>query len=96
MSKKVIKKNGEKTDFSLDKLSTAILKASESVWFTDKSFVENILKKVQNELNTFFSNEHELPVEKIEDITERELMKSWRYNIAKAYIIHWYRKHLKY
>ena len=85
MCTKVIKRDGAKRDFNLEKIKTAISKANEDVQEMSSTDIENMVAEVQKECE---SSMEEIPVEQIQDIVESTLMKGGFYKTAKNYILY--------
>lgn len=83
---KVIKRDGRVVEFDKSKITNAVLKAyrevdgdikEQSVWDAE-NITEHICKRLCDESS----------VEEIQDMVEKELMKSSRKDVAKAYVIY--------
>ena len=85
MCTKVIKRDGAKRDFNLEKIKTAISKANEDVQEMSQTDIEHVVAEVQNECD---KSTEEIPVEQIQDIVESTLMKGRFYKTAKNYILY--------
>ena len=83
MVRKVIKRDGTKEDFNLDKIINAVTKAYKS----EGCIIDNnILLELRNLENAY--NKDEIPVEIIQDDVEQILMDNAPYKVVKAYIIY--------
>lgn len=82
----VIKRDGSKIDFFINKVKNAILKALSAVKNDDKKLAEILAKDVLSSITR--SRKKEMHVEAIQDIVERTLMKHNLPDAAKAYIIY--------
>ncbi len=82
----VVKRDGRVVRFDREKISRAVLKAFREIdgeiTFKAKKTAERIAKSIKD------LRQDKLTVEEIQDIVERELMKSNRKDIAKAYILY--------
>lgn len=86
----VIKRNGEKTDFTLTKINDAIMKAFHA---TQMSYTNDIIDLLALRVTADFQNkvkEDGVHVEDIQDSVERVLGQAGYEEVAKAYIL--YRK----
>lgn len=86
--KKIKKRSGEEVDYDLSKIIIAIEKAMKNLNYKDVEEAKKIAKKVDKNL-TNFAKTHIwfIPdVEYIQDMVELEIMRSWLYEVAKAYI----------
>lgn len=81
----VDKRNGQTVDFDLNKIINATKKAFES---KNETFDKKVIDVVLSELDDI--HEDIIPVETIQDIVERSLMKLGHYDVAKSFIL--YRK----
>lgn len=91
----VIKRDGRKVDFDINKIKEAVRKAYVEVYPNDLSYcehlIENVTADVMEEINDYdFS---EITIEQIQDIVESYLMPSDG-KVAKAYITYRYRREL--
>jgi len=79
----IIKRDGEKQDFSISKIKNAILKAFQATGiFEEEKLVADITMQVIDKFNSPCMN-----VEQIQDLVEKELM-AVRPEVAKKYIIY--------
>lgn len=86
----VIKRNGERTDFTLTKINDAIMKAFTA---TQKSYTNDIIDLLSLRVTADFQDkvkEDGIHVEDIQDSVERVLGQAGYEDVAKAYIL--YRK----
>ncbi len=91
----VIKRDGRKVDFDINKIKEAVRKAYVEVYPDDLSYcehlIENVTADVMEEINDYdFS---EITIEQIQDIVESYLMPSDG-KVAKAYITYRYKRML--
>ena len=77
----VIKRNGEKEQFNVEKIVTAVTKAFESV-------NEKIPHAFTQTIRALFDINDVIEVEEIQDRIEQLLMHDGYYNVAKAYILY--------
>ena len=77
----VIKRNGEKQQFDLNKIHTAVSKAFKSVG-------EEIPVYLLDRINFMFKDIDIIGVEEIQDIVEQMLMRDHHYKVAKSYILY--------
>lgn len=85
MCTQVIKRDGIKREFSLDKIKTAITKANKDVQEMSEDDIDKVVAQVGEQCN---QSEEEIPVEKIQDIIESTLMRGRFYKTAKNYILY--------
>ena len=87
----VIKRDGEKADFNLRKISEALTKAFEA---TKKAYTSDIIELLSLRVTADFNEkikEQLVHVEDIQDSVEKVLEQAGYTEVAKAYIL--YRKH---
>ena len=77
----VIKRNGDKQQFDLNKIHTAVSKAFKSVG-------EEMPVYLLDRINFMFRGIDIIGVEEIQDIVEQMLMKDQHYKVAKSYILY--------
>lgn len=91
VKKQVIKRDGRKVDYDVNRIIVAIIKAFKE---TRKDFIENRIQYEKDINHIVFYVEEGLKrkniytVEEIQDIVERTLMKSKYKDVAKAYIVY--------
>lgn len=78
---KVIKRDGRKVDFSINRIINAITKAMEQ---TEKGIDKQIADKIATDIKNI--NKGSMKVEEIQDIIEEQLLNSDRKDVAKEYI----------
>ena len=87
---KIIKRNGVETDFTKEKITTAISKANaevpESERFTAKE-MEDISSEIEKQCTSLGRSPR---VEEIQDMVETKIMEHGKYLVAKAYITYRY------
>lgn len=84
---KVKKRNWSFVSFDETKISDAIKKAVEAVWWEDFSEIPKLTKRVLKLLNEKVG-ENIPNVEQIQDCVEEVLIKSWHDKVAKAFILY--------
>ena len=83
---KVIKRDGRVVEFDKSKITNAVLKAYQEV---DGEIKEQSVLDAENITGHICKRLHdESSVEEIQDMVEKELMKSSRKDVAKAYVIY--------
>lgn len=90
---KVIKRSGKEVDFDVDKIQAAIRKASdatESESLTDAE-IEDISTFIEFKLNKL---NRATSVEEIQNIVEKQIMSTGKFDIAKNYINYRYKRSL--
>lgn len=90
---KVIKRSGKEVDFDVDKIQAAIKKASdatESESLTDAE-IEDISTFIEFKLNKL---NRATSVEEIQNIVEKQIMSTGKFDIAKNYINYRYKRSL--
>lgn len=91
VEKQVIKRDGRKVSYDVERIITAIIKAFKE---TRKDFIENRIQYEKDINHIVFYVEENLKkkkiytVEEIQDVVERTLMKSKYKDVAKAYIVY--------
>lgn len=91
MIQKITKRNGDITDFDRARIENAILLAADAVGEADKNFIPALTDNVIRDLEHVFTEllVHRVPsVEDIQDIVERNLVRSNHFEVAKAYILY--------
>jgi ribonucleoside-diphosphate reductase alpha chain len=90
MLTKIIKRNGDTTDFDIKRIITAIKKSEENVGiFIDDNFSIDIAKVIFNSLEKKYSDTLLIPtVEDVQDSVEKHLVESGNFEIAKSYILY--------
>ncbi len=84
MTRYVIKRNGVKEKFDVEKIANAMYKAYLSVG--EDITHQECLKQAKNITKDLINSENEISIEKIQDCVELYLMESKKYETAKAYI----------
>ena len=92
----VIKRNGEKVSFDLNKIITAITKANDKMSLNDKvdtEFISSVANQVKRLVSDF---NKEINVEEIQDIVETALYTlNAPFNLIKEYVTYRYRRTLE-
>ena len=93
---KIIKRNGEEAIFDREKIITAILNANHNDEVPrsgrlDILKIREIAERIENECA---KTNHEMNVEMIQDMVEKELMKAGAFDLAKIYITYRYQHQL--
>lgn len=90
MLTKIIKRNGDTTDFDIQRIITAIKKSEENVGiFIDDNFSIDIAKVIFKSLEKKYSDTLIIPtVEDVQDSVEKHLVESGNFEIAKSYILY--------
>lgn len=86
---KIIKRDGSKVDFELEKIKRAIFKAFKSVdsTITDEK-LEYIAQKIVKTIEEKFPVDHTVTVEEVQDLVELNLIDENYYREVKSYIIY--------
>ncbi len=88
---KIRRRDGEIIPFDRNRIERAIELACDAIAVTDKAFIPDLTDEVIKDVERVYSEifVHRVPtVEDIQDIVERELVKSNRFDLAKTYIIY--------
>ncbi len=85
MVSNVVKRNGNTVIFDKNKISEAILKANKDVQGRQKASVK-LAKDIAKEIEII--DKKTLKVEEIQDIIEKKLMESEKFDLAKKYILY--------
>ncbi len=85
MVQNVIKRNGNTVIFDKNKISEAILKANKDAQGRQKASVK-LAKSIAKEIESM--DKSTLKVEEIQDIIEKKLMESEKFDLAKKYILY--------
>ena len=87
----VIKRDGRKVDFDINKISEAVRKAYTEVYPNVNVYIDSIIADISGRIDDLgFS---EITIEQIQDIVEKELMDDDK-DVAKAYITYRYKREL--
>jgi ribonucleoside-triphosphate reductase len=87
MVTKIIKRDGRKVAFNIDKISKAIFKAAIEVGGSDYTIAEDLAQKICEYLEHNLDNK--IPtVEQVQDATEKILIEEGHAATAKAYILY--------
>ena len=85
MCRIVIKRDGKKVDYDLNRINTAITKANKESSEMLQTDIDNVVQLVNTECQKY---KDDLQVETIQDIVEKTLMKKKFYKTAKNYILY--------
>ena len=88
---KIIKRSGAEVPFDLSKITAAIVKANNSVIFSDRLSDEQVDTISRNVESACRSVDRALNVEEIQDIVENEIMAQKAYKVARNYITYRYK-----
>ena len=88
---KLIKRSGAEVPFDLSKITAAIVKANNSVIFSDRLSDEQVDTISRNVESACRSVDRALNVEEIQDIVENEIMAQKAYKVARNYITYRYK-----
>ena len=88
---KIIKRSGAEVPFDLSKITAAIVKANNSVIFSDRLSDEQVDTVSRNVESACRSVDRALNVEEIQDIVENEIMAQKAYKVARNYITYRYK-----
>ncbi|WP_303921528.1 anaerobic ribonucleoside-triphosphate reductase [Treponema berlinense] len=91
---KIIKRNGVEVVFDLKKIVTAVSKANAEVPLSDQLSEEQINQIAKNIETACAAENHQMNVEAIQDMVEKEIMKAGAFDIAKKYITYRYQHEL--
>lgn len=85
--KTIIKRDGRKVDFDIDKITNAIFKAAEVLGGTDKDMARYLAKQVEIYLDEICHNDTPT-VEQIQDAVEKILIENGHARTAKEFILY--------
>ena len=88
---KIIIRSGAEVPFDLSKITAAIVKANNSVIFSDRLSDEQVDTISRNVESACRSVDRALNVEEIQDIVENEIMAQKAYKVARNYITYRYK-----
>ena len=88
---KIIKRSGAEVHFDLSNITAAIVKANNSVIFSDRLSDEQVDTISRNVESACRSVDRALNVEEIQDIVENEIMAQKAYKVARNYITYRYK-----
>ena len=93
---KIIKRNGEEAVFDREKIITAILNANhnDEVPYNGRLDILKIREIAERIEDECAKSNHEMSVEMIQDMVEKELMKAGAFDLAKIYITYRYQHQL--
>lgn len=84
----VIKRNGAKVPFTIDRITNAIYRAAVAIGERDKNVAKGLAQKAVALLETKFDSSHNPHIEEIQDCVEEVIIKEGLAELAKAYIIY--------
>lgn len=91
----IMKRNGERVDFDIEKIKNAISKANNEMSNKEDKLTKSYITKISNEIESEIKElNRPIGVEEIQDKVEEKLMKSKKFNLAKAYITYRYQHNL--
>lgn len=87
----IIKRDGRREQFDLDKIANAVFRAAQSVGGTDEATARDVAEKTCA-LYEQLHGSQEPTVEEIQDLVEKELIECGHAQTAKAYILYRYER----
>ena len=87
----IIKRDGRRESFDLDKIANAVFRAAQSVGGTDAAMASDVAEKTCA-LYEQLHGSQEPTVEEIQDLVEKELIECGHAQTAKAYILYRYER----
>lgn len=87
----IIKRDGRREQFDLDKIANAVFRAAQSVGGTDVAMARDVAEKTCA-LYEQLHGSQEPTVEEIQDLVEKELIECGHAQTAKAYILYRYER----
>ena len=87
----IIKRDGRRESFDLDKIANAVFRAAQSVGGTDAAMTRDVAEKTCA-LYEQLHGSQEPTVEEIQDLVEKELIECGHAQTAKAYILYRYER----
>lgn len=87
----IIKRDGRRESFDLDKIANAVFRAAQSVGGTDADMARDVAEKTCA-LYEQLHGSQEPTVEEIQDLVEKELIECGHAQTAKAYILYRYER----
>ena len=87
----IIKRDGRRESFDLDKIANAVFRAAQSVCGTDAAMARDVAEKTCA-LYEQLHGSQEPTVEEIQDLVEKELIECGHAQTAKAYILYRYER----
>ena len=91
MISNIIKRDGRRESFDLDKIANAVFRAAQSVGGTDAAMARDVAEKTCA-LYEQLHGSQEPTVEEIQDLVEKELIECGHAQTAKAYILYRYER----
>ena len=92
--RKIIKRDGTEVDFDSSKIFNAISKANNTVEELNKLSNDKIYQITSKVKDKIFSSLYTMPVEDIQELVEKEIMKAGAYEVAQKYIRYRYQRSL--
>lgn len=89
----IIKRNGKKTEFDIQKVVDAVTKAADAT-LEDEMTEQEIADIARRVTEKCEYHPHIPSVEEVSDMVEREIMNTGHYHIAKEYIVYRYKRQL--
>lgn len=86
--KQIKKRDGRIVNFNPDKITQAILKATEAAGIKDKIIAQKLTIKIVDQLESQLDPEETPSVEQVQDLVEKNLIENGQVSIAKAYILY--------
>ncbi len=87
----IIKRDGRREQFDLDKIANAVFRAAQSVGGTDAAMARDVAEKTCALYEQLYGSQ-EPTVEEIQDLVEKELIECGHAQTAKAYILYRYER----
>lgn len=81
----IIKRNGKKVDFDVERVELAVGKAMLE---TDVGLVSEEIEQVVSDVQFAYSEAGELTVEEVQDLIEQSLVEHGRFDVARRYIVY--------
>ena len=91
---KIIKRSGSESQFDLDKIISAVIRANDSVAETERMSKEQIAVIGANMRTICEGMNRALSVEEIQDMVENQIMNQRAFNVARNYITYRYKQEL--
>jgi len=84
----VIKRNGSKVPFTIDRITNAIYRAAVAIGERDKNVAKELALKAVTCLEATYPPDHNPHIEEIQDCVEETIIKQGLAELAKAYILY--------
>ena len=91
---KIIKRSGSESQFDLDKIISAVIRANDSVAETERMSKEQIAVIGANMRTICEGMNRALSVEEIQDLVENQIMNQRAFSVARNYITYRYKRAL--